>query len=100
MTTKDDLKDFMLTGGEAIIGGAIKKAAREEQKRLTEALSTGNLFPHIEHEDRHALEKARHHEATGQAMIDRFRSRKATLGALLKPAPDADLPPEDLLRTK
>jgi hypothetical protein len=42
-------------------------------------------FPHIEHEDRQDLENRERDYEQGERMVERYRSRKRTLGKLLNP---------------
>lgn len=73
---KREFKQWADGPGESLIGGAIKAAAKREQKRLNESLSDGHLFPHLEHEDRVALEKAKRAEEQGERMVTRSRRRQ------------------------
>lgn len=73
---KREFRQWMETEGQAEVGGIIKDGARRERDRLTERLENGSLFPHIEHEDRVALDKAERAEAHGQSLVDRYRRRR------------------------
>lgn len=72
--------------GEVHYGGILKAGATREKQRLGKKLATPNLFPHIEHEDRAALEKARQMWKEGEKRVKRGRARKAAIDGLL----DAD----------
>lgn len=78
-----DFEDWLLRGpGEAMLGGAIKAGAVHEKKRLRKKLRTPNLFPHIEHEDKVAMERAELQRQQGQRMVDRCQRRSKTIKAL------------------
>lgn len=72
--------------GEVFYGGILKAAATREKTRLGKRLQTPSLFPHIEHEDKAALEKARQVWEDGERRVKRARARKAAIDGLL----DAD----------
>lgn len=72
--------------GEVYYGGILKAGASHAKRRLNKKLETPNLFPHIEHEDKAALEKARQMWEEGERRVKRARFRKAAIDGLL----DAD----------
>jgi hypothetical protein len=79
-----DFEDWLLRGpGEAMLGSALRSAATNEKRRLQRKLETPNLFPHIEHEDKAAMERAEHQRRQGQKMVDRCRRRSEIIKALL-----------------
>jgi hypothetical protein len=84
-------EDWLLRGpGEAMFGGTLKAAAAQEKRRLQARLANGQLFPHLEHEDRVKLEKAERERRRGQQMVDRCRARTKTIKALMpSPSPKA-----------
>lgn len=71
---------------EVFYGGILKAGATREKTRLGKKLATPNLFPHIEQEDKAALEKAGQMWEEGEKRVKRARKRKATIDGLL----DAD----------
>jgi len=88
---KDDspkrFQEWLTRGpGEVYFGGIIKAAAGTEKRRLNKKLATPNLFPHLEHEDRTALDKAEQAWQEGDKRVRRARARKAAIDGLL----DAD----------
>lgn len=76
------LRQWAEGDGQAILGGALKAGAQREQGRLMERLETVGLFPHLEHEDRIALEKAQRAEQQGQSMVDCYRRRRKAMKGL------------------
>ena len=83
------VEDWLLRGpGEAMFGRALKVAAVREKHRLEARLANGQLFPHIEHEDRVKMEKAERERERGQRMVDRCRARARTIKGLM-PSPKA-----------
>jgi hypothetical protein len=72
--------------GESIYGGILKAAASHDKRRIEKRLATPNLFPHIEHEDRAALEKAHQIWQEGEKRVKRCRARQTAIDGLL----DAD----------
>lgn len=72
--------------GESVYGGMLKAAASHDKRRIEKRLATPNLFPHIEHEDKAALDKARQIWEEGEKRVKRCRARKVAIDGLL----DAD----------
>ena len=83
----NDFHEWLTRGaGEPMFGGIIKAAASSVKRKLNERLSTPNLFPHIEHDDRAELEKAERSWREGDKMVKRGRARTNAINGLL----DAD----------
>ncbi len=82
--------------GEVHLGGILKAGASREKKRLGKRLATPNLFPHIEHEDKAALEKARQMWDDGERRVKRGRARKAAIDGLLHADAGLQITAEDL----
>ena len=83
----DEFEEWLTRGpGEPMLGGIIKAAAGNERRRIKKRLETPNLFPHIEHEDKAALEKADHAWRHGDRMVKRGQARTAAINGIL----DAD----------
>lgn len=83
----DEFEEWLTRGaGESMLGGIIKSAAAAVKRKLNQRLSTPNLFPHIEHEDRAELDKAQRAWGLGDKMVRRGRARTETINGIL----DAD----------
>jgi len=99
--TKDDPKtgfqEWITRGpGEVHLGGIIKAAASNEKRRLLKRLETPNLFSHIEHEDKVALEKAEQAWRDGDKRVKRGRARKAAIDGLLTADAGLQITADDL----
>jgi hypothetical protein len=82
--------------GEVYYGGIIKAAAGNEKRRLNKKLATLNLFPHLEHEDKAALEKAEQAWHEGDRRVKRARARKAAIDDLLNADAGLKITADDL----
>jgi hypothetical protein len=82
--------------GEVYYGGILKAAASHDKRRLTKKLATPNLFPHIEHEDSIALQKAQQMWDEGDRRVKRARARGAAIDGLLDADAGLKITSEDL----
>jgi hypothetical protein len=95
----DDFREWCERGaGEAMFGGVIKAAASAEKSRLRRQLETPNLFPHLEHEDRVALERADHAWKKGDRMVKRCNARTKAIDGLLDADAGLRITDDDLKR--
>ncbi len=93
----NDFEDWLLRGpGEAMFGAILKNSAGIEKARITKRLSTPNLFPHIEHEDRMAVERLNHAQKEGDRMLKRGRARNQAIASLLDSDAGLRITEEDL----
>lgn len=97
---RDHAKEFneWLTRGpgEPFLGGILKAAATHERLRLEKKLEIPNLFPHIEHEDKAALDKAKQTWERGDKMVKRGRARIETIKGILDADAGLRITDEDL----
>lgn len=100
MKDRDHAKEFneWLTRGpgEPFFGGILKAAATRERHRIEKKLETSNLFPHIEHEDKAELEKAKQTWERGEKMVKRGRARIETIKGILDADAGLQITGEDL----
>lgn len=92
-----EFEEWILRGpGEGMLGGAIKARAASERRRLERKLETPNLFQHIEHEDRTALDKAKHSSRVGDRMVKRCRARTKAISEIERAEAGLQITADDL----